>query len=454
MSSSNQPTPEDTPDGGPHAPVEAHEHHVDVGVAPPVRPTSTRRMARLAIGAVVLLVILFASAILPRRATDRALAADVVARDSAPIVNVTVVRRADTASALALPATIQAMHDGAIYARVSGYVTRWRADIGSVVKAGDVLAEIDAPELEQEVRQAESQLAQTHASLALARTELERMRALVRDSAATRQELDQRQAANDVAIATSNAAEANLKRLTETRRYTKVTAPFSGVITARGVDLGSFITAGGATSSPIAAGGGAPALATGSLFRLAQIDTVRAYINVPQAYAASITPGIVADIGVQELPGRTFTGRVVRTSRVLDAASRTLLAEVDIRNPGFALLPGMYAEVQLRFSRTSPPLVVPASALLIRADGPQVAVVDPAGPHGTAVIHLHAVQIGRDYGASIEIASGLPDGATVVINPSTELVDGGAVRVAKVAGADRAEGSVLPSAAVAGAPKR
>jgi RND family efflux transporter MFP subunit len=423
----------------PHA--DAHPHHADVGAAPPVRPASGRVLVRAGVLAVVVLAVIFVSAILPRRAVNRELAADVVARDSAPAVTVTVVGRASSGRELTLPATLQAMHEGAIYARVSGYVTRWHADIGSVVRAGDVLADIDAPELAQEVQQAESQVAQTRATLGLARTELERWRVLAKDSAVSRQEVDQKQAAYDVAAANMGAAEANLRRLTETRRFTRVTAPFTGVITARGVDLGSFITSAGATSGGLAAGAGA-GQGPGSLFRIAQTDTVRAYVNVPQAYVASITPGLAADVVVQELAGRTFTGHVARTSRAIDAASRTLLAEVDIRNPNFALLPGMYAQVRLRFARVTPPLLLPAAALLIRADGPQVAVVDAASPGHPATVHFRNVEIARDYGASVEIASGVDEGATVVLNPGTDLVDGGAVRVVGAAPGDRGGASV------------
>jgi RND family efflux transporter MFP subunit len=326
-----------------------------------------------------------------------------------------------------LPGTIQALHESAIYARVSGYVKRWHADIGSVVHGGDVLAEIDAPELEQEVQQAQQQLAQTRAALGLARTDLARWRSLAADSAVTSQELDQKQAAYDAAMASSGAAEANLNRLAEMRRYTRVTAPFTGVVTARNVDLGALITAAGATSASLPSGGAAPE-ASGSLYRVAQTDTVRTYINVPESYATSITPGLKADVLVQALPGRTFEGRVVRTSRSLDVATRTLLVEVDITNPGFVLLPGMFAQVRLRFSRATPPLLIPASALVIRADGPQVVVIDSAsGASGKA--RFQSVDVARDYGASVEIANGITDGATIVVNPSADLVDGETVRV-------------------------
>ncbi|HEY2026800.1 MAG TPA: efflux RND transporter periplasmic adaptor subunit [Gemmatimonadaceae bacterium] len=384
----------------------------------------------VAIGA-VLLVLLVITAI-PRFVVHRELLAEAAGKDSAPVVQVTTVRRATAASELNLPGTIQALHDGAIYARVAGYVRGFHADIGSVVRAGQVLADIDAPELEQNVQQARSQLAQTRAALGLAKADLERWRALARDSAVTGQELDQKAAAYEAAVAATGAAEANVRRLTQTREYTQVTAPFAGVITARNVDIGSLITAAGGTSAPVAAGavGGGGTGSPGSLFRLAQTDTVRMYVSVPDAYASSIETGLSAGVAVQALPGRKFTGRVVRTSRALDVASRTLLTEIDIANRDFALLPGMYAQAKLQFPRVTPPLMLPSSALVIRSSTPRVLVVQRGRTPDEAVVHFLPVQVGRDYGDSVEILGGLTDGATVVANASADLSEGSRVRIA------------------------
>jgi membrane fusion protein, multidrug efflux system len=413
----------DSPDTSPH--------HADVGAAPPVQPMDGRRMTIIGAGIVVGLLLLLVVTVLPRRTVQHELLAEAAARDSAPVVQVTTVHRAAAGSELTLPGTIQALHEGAIYARVPGYVRRWYADIGSTVRSGQVLADIDAPELEENVQQAQSQLAQTRAALALAKADLERWRVLARDSAVTGQELDQKQAAYDAALANTGAMEANLRRLAQTRQYTRVTAPFTGVVTARNVDIGSLITAAGATSAPVSAGG-APGAGSGSLFRLAETDTVRTYITVSEAYATSITPGLEADIEVQGIPGRHFTGHVARTSRSLDAASRTLLTEIDIANGDFALLPGMYAQARLRFPRVTPPLLLPSSSLVIRSNGTQVMVVDRAPSGAAAVVHLRAVQIARDYGSTVEIAGGVIDGMTVVLNPSASLGDGAKVRVAEL----------------------
>src|SRR4051812_27121826 len=260
------PPPHDarTPHGEP--PVASHGAHVSA--APPVRPMSSRRMLVIGAGIVGVLLVLLVVTLIPRRNVDNELRAEAAGRDSAPVVRVATVQRATTGGDLALPGTIQALHEGAIYARVPGYVRRWNADIGSTVRAGQVLAEIDAPELEQNVQQAQSQLMQTRAALNLARADLERWRALARDSAVTGQELDQKRAAYDAAAATTAAAEANVRRLVQTRQYTRVTAPFTGMITARSVDIGSLITAAGATSASVASGGVPGAGAGGSMFRI------------------------------------------------------------------------------------------------------------------------------------------------------------------------------------------
>ena len=271
---------------------------------------------------------------------------------------------------------------------------RWNVDIGSVVRSGEVLAEIDVPELAQQVEQARQQVAQVRATLGLARTELERWKLMVADSAVSREEYDQKQTAYDAAVANTGAAEANLQRLVDMQSFTHVTAPFAGVVTARNIDIGSLITAAGATSAPVAAGDVAGAQGPGSVFRIAQTDTVRTYISVPESYATSMRVGLPAQANVQELHGRTFTGHIVRTSHALDAGSRTLLTEVDIANPGFVLLPGMYAQVRLQFPMTSPPLVIPSTALVIRSEGTQVMVVDSTGHGNAATIHLRTVQVG------------------------------------------------------------
>ena len=407
------------------------EHLVDVGSAPAVTPMTGRKLGIIAGASAAVLVALLVATIVPRRSVSQELRAEAAGRDSAPVVQVTTVRRAETGSTLSLPSTIQALHESAVYARVGGYVKRWYADIGSVVHAGQTLVEIDAPELQQEVQQARSQVLQAKAALGLAKADLDRWRALARDSAVTGQELDQKRAAFDASSANTAATEANLRRLEQMGQYTRVVAPFTGVVTARTIDIGSLISAGGATNTPVVAGGGA-AVAAGSLYRIAETDTVRTYLTVPESYATSIRVGLTAIITVQGIPGRRFTGVVARTSSSLDATSRTLLTEVDVPNRDFALLPGMYARAELTFPRVSPPLVLPANALLVRSSGVQVVEVVPDRTGQNATLHFRRVQLARDYGGTVELADGVSEGTVVVLNPNAELTDGARVRVQKV----------------------
>jgi RND family efflux transporter MFP subunit len=401
-------------------------HDAHASAAPAVTPMSGARLRRYAIGAVIALVGLLALTMVPRHSVSRELLADAAASDGPPTVQVALVARAAPGSALTLPGTVQPLHESAIYARVGGYVRRWNADIGQLVRQGTVLAEIDAPELEQNVQQARSQVQMNQAALQLAKADLARWTSLERDSAVTSQELDQKRAAYASAQANTAAAEANLRRLVETRGFTRVVAPFTGVVTARNVDVGALISATGATSAPVAAGSVAGAATSGSLFRISQTDTVRTYVTVPSTYATSIRPGLEANVDVQGLAGRHFTGRVVRTSASLDAATRTLQAEGDIPNRDFAILPGMYAQVSLHFPQVSPPIMVPASALVIRSAGPQVMVVEGADGvrDGAGTVRLRSVQVGRDYGSTVEVLDGLIDGSTIVTNPSADLSHG------------------------------
>lgn len=417
----NPPDPSELPGS---APIEGH---ADVGAAPPVTPASTRRMMTAAGAVVVLLALLLVSSFIPRHNTAKQLEAEVLAEDAAPEVRVAPVRRAAAGGQIELPGTIQALHESAIYARVGGYVKSWKADIGNIVHTGDILAEIDAPELAQQVTQAQHQVAQAKAATGLAETDLARWKQLASDSAVTRQELDQKQAAYDAAVANSGAATANLQRLVETQNFAHVRAPFTGVITARSIDIGSLITAAGATSAPVAGGDVASASGPASMFRIAQTDTVRTYISVPERYSTSMTAGLTAKVTVQELPGRTFAGRIVRTSHAIDVSSRTLLVEVDIANPKFVLLPGMYSNVAVQFAHAEAPLIVPATALVIRSAGTQVMVVDTA----TSTIHLKAVTVGRDYGATIELLDGVSDGMVLVTDPNADLMDGMKVKIVK-----------------------
>ena len=406
----------------------------EVEAAPEVAPMENRRVRRIAIVFAIVLVALFLFGILPRLKLQRQLASQVkTATATLPIIAVTKAQRPTAANTVLLPGTMEALHEAAIYARVSGYVRRWYADIGTPVRAGQILADIDVPELEQSVLQARAQLAQMQSALVLARSNLERWRLLAADSAVTVQELQMMQQAYDAASASVRAAEANLRGLMSMLQYTQVRAPFGGIVTARNVEYGALITAGGASSDPLTAGGSQSASATSvaaaSLYRVAQTDTMRVYISVPQPYVASIRPGLAADLIVANLGNQSFRGTIVRTAGAVDPNTRTLLAEVDVPNPGRVLLPGMYTQLRITVQRVDAPLVIPSTALVNRASGPQVIELTP-GANGRATVHLRSVQVARDYGSTLEIVSGLTDGALVATIGSQILADGQTVRIA------------------------
>jgi len=329
-----------------------------------------------------------------------------------PSVSVTTVTHDTSPSSVSLPGALTAVQTAAIYARTPGYVRRRLVDIGSRVRAGQLLADIDAPDLDQQVAQARGVVAQTRAAQELAQANLVRWQALAVDSAVTAQEVDQMQAAFNEAVANSNSAEANLQRLVQLQVYERVVAPFAGVITARNVDPGALVGTAGGVSETLAAGTGST---PGSLFTIAQTDTLSVYVTVPEDYAAAVAVGKPAVVTVPALPGDTLRGRVARTAGSLDASARTLLTEVRVANPKGVFLPGMYAQVQLALGTGTPPLRVPATALVMVA------------PDSTA--RYQTVTIGRDLGGWVEVTGGLADGSVVVVNPADELRDGDRVRV-------------------------
>ncbi|HWZ58507.1 MAG TPA: efflux RND transporter periplasmic adaptor subunit [Gemmatimonadaceae bacterium] len=352
---------------------------------------------------------------LPRIATQHALAR-IATRDTTPTVNVVTVTRAAAGSALTLPGTVQPVHQAAIYARGTGYVKQYFADIGSTVHAGQLLGIIETPDLDQQLAQARAMLRQDRSMLGLNQIEATRWRQLVRDSVATQEEYDIKQQAFQGSEAAVMADQANVDRLVALVGFERIVAPFDGVITARNIDVGSFVTAVGTQSAPLPSGGSA---APSSLFQMTQIDTMRVYLPVPEADGPSVRPGQTADVHISELPNARFTGHVVRTARAVDPTARTLLTEVQIMNDKHSLMPGMYAQITLGFDRQSPPLTVPASAVLFLPAGLTVAEI---GTDHT--VHRHAIEVGRDFGSYFEVLSGLTDGATLLDNPSDAIPDG------------------------------
>lgn len=321
-----------------------------------------------------------------------------------PTVNVIVAHKAPAITELTLPASLQALQEASLYARTTGYLSKFLVDLGDQVKAGQVLAIIDSPEIDQQLLAAQAALAQAQANAALARATANRWQALAAKQVVSEQEIEEKNAAATAAAASARAAEAEVSRLTQLKGFETVTAPFDGVISARGADIGTLITTD--TNRPL-------------LFRVTQQDTLRVYAAIPQTYVRSVSAGLDVDVLVGEYPGRTFPGRITRVAGSLDAASRTLQVEVQIPNAGHELLTGMFAQLHFRLPAAQPPLLVPSNAPIIRADGNLLAVVDVENK-----IHLQKVAFGRDYGTQIEIVSGLADGALVVANPSDALVDG------------------------------
>ncbi|HVY82471.1 MAG TPA: efflux RND transporter periplasmic adaptor subunit, partial [Steroidobacteraceae bacterium] len=313
---------------------------------------------------------------------------------------------------LSLPGTVQANYDAPIYARTNGYLKKWYVDIGTPVKAGQVLAEIDAPEIDQQLRQAEADLANAQANQKISKITAERWRGLRDTDSVSKQEADEKISLAATADAQVLAAEANLQRLRELSGFKKIVAPFDGIVTARNTDVGQLINAGG--SGP-------------ELFRIADTRKLRIYVRVPQTYAAMMRANLEAQVVFPDRPGMTFTAKLERTSNALDASSRTLLAQLIVDNSKNELLPGGYAEVDFKLdpgSATS--FKLPANVLLFRGEGTQVATVDA---HDRIV--LKPVTIGRDYGSDIEIVQGLTADDNVVLSPPDSLTDNAQVRVSR-----------------------
>ena len=311
---------------------------------------------------------------------------------------------------IALPGTLQGQVQAPIAARASGYLKRWTRDIGSRVEKGELLAEIETPEIDQQLTQAIAAREQAAQSLELAKSTLARWEGLRKKDVVSQQELDERRSGSAQAVANLAAADANVQRLRQTEGFKRVVAPFAGVITRRNVDVGDLIDAGGGTGR--------------TLFVLTQTDPLRVYVNVPQSYAQLIKPGQQVVVTQAELRGRTFTGTVARTSASLDAATRTMQVEIALPNRDGTLLPGAYVQVQLPL-QSSDSLSIPTNALLIRSEGIRVAVVDAQG-----TVRLQPVKVGRNLGETVEVLDGVKTSDVLVLNPSDSIADGDKVAVA------------------------
>ena len=406
------------------------------------------RLRRILLAAGAVFAALFVVGVVPRLLLRHRLQTDADAvRTQLPMVSTASPRRPPEVLELPLPGNMEAILETGIWARTNGYLKRRFVDIGDRVVKGQQLADIETPEVDQQLMQAvattnqdKANVAKFEADLALARTTLQRY-VTAGPGTVSKQQIDERNSGVtdaekvvDAGRATVNADQANVNRLLELQSFQKVYAPFDGVITVRNVDPGALISA-GSTSG------------TTELFTLAQVDVLRIFVFVPQSYAPDIKAGQTADVSVRELPGRVFQGTVTRTAGAIDPTSRTLLTEVQVPNPDGLLLSGSYATVRFKVQRPDPPLVVPQNALLIDAKGVRVALVDADG-----TLHYRSVQIGRDFGNDVEVLSGVDATDVLATGLAANIMEGSRVEVAKPA-ATATPGAAQPTATPPGAAK-
>jgi RND family efflux transporter MFP subunit len=396
--------------------IKTHDEEGGGSGQPGGRPPSSG-VGKVIFGLVVVLIV--AGAVLFRGITARVRASEDVKGDThdlaVPAVSLAQPRRSAPQEEIVLPGNIQAFIDAPIYARTNGYLKRWYVDIGGRVKDGQLLAEIETPELDQQLQQARAELATAKANYDLAQTTAARYEFLLKSDSVAKQDVDNAVGDAHAKKAMVDSASDNVKRLEQLVSFEKVYAPFDGVLTARNTDIGQLIASG--------SGSGAK-----EMFHVAAIHTLRVYVNVPQLYSPAAVPGVQAYLTMPQFPGRRFPGKLVRTSQAIDQASRTLLVEVDVSNPTGEILPGAYAEVHLKLPSATSTVVVPVTSLIFRSEGLRVGVV--RNSHAFMI----PITLGRDYGTEVEVVSGLDGSEKVITNPPDSLVDGQEVRSATPAG--------------------
>ena len=393
---------------------ENSESHAAPNITPPpqLEATSPRR-ALFAVGLVLLLLVLAGAVTLLLRVHANRVLADTTIENAVPTVAVVHPTEEKPDEELILPGTLQAYVESPIYARTNGYLLRWYKDIGSHVKQGDLLADIDTPEVDQELMQARAARQQVVAAMDLSKINADRYQALRKTDSVSQEEADTQSSGYQQAMANLAAADANVKRLQELEGFKHVYAPFDGVITKRTVDPGALINSGNAGA------------AGRELFDIAKTDPLRVYVPVPQAYAPAIYNGLNAVVTLQEFPGQKFSATVTRTADAIDPTTRTLLTEVDVPNKDGKLLPGSFGEVHFKPKINAKKVTVPVNAMLFRSAGAQVAVVGSDGK-----VQLRKISIGRDYGTTLEILGGVDANDLVIVNPSDSIEDGQQVNVA------------------------
>jgi len=399
-----------TQEPNPHSQPAAASHET----APEATPLSPRK-AMVGVAVVLLILLVLAAVGILRRMHAGTVLAQRTYSLAAPTVSIAPAKAGAPVETLVLPGNVTAYTDSPIYARTDGYLDRWYYDIGAKVKKGALLAVISTPELDKQVAQAESDLATAEANANNARTQADRYSGLVKSNAVSQQDTDTYVSQAATTASTVKSAEANLQRLRELQSFEKVYAPFDGVVTARAVDTGQLISSGSA--------GGAGT----ELFHMQALQTLRVYTNVPQLYSQTMKHGMKIGFTFPEYPGKTFEGTLVRTADAIDPVSRTLLVEIDLDNRSGQLMPGALAQVHFKAPSAGPAYIVPASAIIFRREGMQVATVTD-GSDGT-VAHLIPVVIGEDDGATVQIVSGLNPGDRVIQDPPDSLINNEKVTV-------------------------
>jgi RND family efflux transporter MFP subunit len=330
-----------------------------------------------------------------------------------PIVASYIVKPGPATEEIILPGNVQAWHEATIYARTNGYIKKWYVDIGSKVKAGDLLAVIESPEVDAQLQQAEADLRTAIANEGLAQSTAKRWVSLLKTDSVSKQETDEKVSTAQAMVATVNAAKANRDRLLQLVGFEKVIAPFNGIISSRTTDIGSLINAGsGTTAVP--------------LFHLVQSDPIRIYVQIPQTYASQVTSNMIVSLHFSEHPGKSFPAKLFQTANAIDPNTRTLLAQFTAPNPNDLLLPGGYTEVHFKMPMSVHLVRIPVNTLLFRAEGLQVGVIDSNNK-----VSLRKVTISRDFGNEVEISTGLQSGDRIILNPSDSLYNGQVVRLQK-----------------------
>jgi RND family efflux transporter MFP subunit len=393
--------------------LEEQQRTREVEPSTQVQPSTGRaRQVLFALAFLIVVTLIVAAGIIPRQRARAALRqeTDVMA---IPTVLVVHPKKAPAAEEIVLPANVQAYIDAPIYARTNGYLKKWYADIGARVKAGQLLAEIDTPEVDQQLRQARADLNTAQANLHLSQITADRYAGLLKTDSVSKQDADNAEGDYEAKKAIVKSGEANVQRLTELLSFQKIYAPFDGVITARNTDIGQLIDSGSS---------GGPGR---ELFHIASVKKLRAYVNVPQDYSRNAKPGLIADLTFPDLPGKRVQAKLVSTSDAIDPSSRTLLVQFEVDNSSGELLPGAYAALHLKLPAGSSSYIVPATSLMFRSEGLRLATVND---NKAALL---PVTVGRDFGTEVEIISGLTGNESIIVNPLDSLLSGQQVRISQ-----------------------